>query len=224
MNAAIFSTNALALAFDAAVWDFVRTCARAKEDAQLPSDDTADLVDAPSTGRYIDHARIPRPTRWFAPMQHPTNGTYAVRVVPLLVALVDINNADTDAGLGQRLVRGRFLVWGQRRRGRRPRPVRLRLLAGDRHADHAVDRLTFKVGDTVALRSVMVWAKYPDGRSELIYDGDAFEPEFATYSSITAGTFGSLVGFTLVVRRYHGWPAMPEIRVRATDRGGNEAA
>jgi hypothetical protein len=84
--------------------------------------------------------------------------------------------------------------------------------------------ITFKVGDTVAMRSVMVWARYPDGRSELIYDGDAFEPEFSTYSSITAGTFGSLVGFTLVVRRYHGWPAMPEIRVRATDRGGNEAA
>jgi hypothetical protein len=84
--------------------------------------------------------------------------------------------------------------------------------------------ITFKVADETALRSVMVWAKYPDGRSELIYDGDSFEPEFATYSTVTAGTFGSLVGFSFSIRRYHGWQAAPEIRTRATDRGGNEAA
>jgi hypothetical protein len=84
--------------------------------------------------------------------------------------------------------------------------------------------ISFKVADETALRSVMVWALFPDGRTEVIYDGDAFTAEYEFYSTCTASTFGSLVGFAFTIRRYHGWPAMPEIRTRATDRGGNEAA
>jgi len=94
MMAVIFNSLAAANAGEAVLWDFLRTLGRAKEDPGLPTDDNSNLVNF-GGGVFVPRASIPVPTRWYTPYPHPTNGTFAVRVLQLFVNLVDVTNADT---------------------------------------------------------------------------------------------------------------------------------
>jgi len=72
----------------------------------------------------------------------------------------------------------------------------------------------------VFTRKVVV-AKFPNGREEVIHNGDAFNEHYAAYSSRTQITDG----FRYFVRRTAGWyGSILTIRVFAIDAAGNEAS
>jgi hypothetical protein len=83
-----------AQAFADALWDFLRTLQRAQEDATLPSDNINDLVDI-GMPPHVSHAQIGAPTKWQDLYKHPTLNQWAIKVRPLFILLVDINNANS---------------------------------------------------------------------------------------------------------------------------------
>lgn len=79
--------------FTDALWDFIRTQARAREDADLPGDDVANFVDI-GGGAHVNHALLAAPTKWMDPIKHPTLNQWAVKVRALFVALVATDSAN----------------------------------------------------------------------------------------------------------------------------------
>lgn len=70
------------------------------------------------------------------------------------------------------------------------------------------------------LRVVVIMVKYPVFNfSELVFDGVAFTPQFASLSTATSIGNGNL---RFSVLRQGGWPDNPTFRGIALDSGGNE--
>lgn len=70
------------------------------------------------------------------------------------------------------------------------------------------------------LVNVSVDVTYPDGTSEMIFDGDNFTPLYAGVSVRTV----IANGFQFTIRRKRGgWPATPVFNVEAVDADGNRS-
>lgn len=79
--------------------------------------------------------------------------------------------------------------------------------------------LGFDVVDNVALRRVVVLARFVGGAQDVVHDGDAFAAAYAPGSTRTA----IAGGFRYRIRRVGGWPSSPSILPLAVDTSGNEA-
>ena len=77
--------------------------------------------------------------------------------------------------------------------------------------------LSFDLQDNATLRRVVIMAKFPDGSSVAIHDGDSFYPRFSGSSrTAIAG------GFHFTVLPNGGWSQAPTLRIIAYDSAGNE--
>lgn len=76
----------------------------------------------------------------------------------------------------------------------------------------------FDITDASGIGFAVVFAIYPDGSSEVVWDGDAFTVDYAPESTCTVITGGNL---RFSVKRFAGWAKVPTIRVRAVDTKGN---
>lgn len=79
--------------------------------------------------------------------------------------------------------------------------------------------LGFDVVDNVALRRVVVLARFVGGAQDVVHDGDAFAATYARGSTRTA----IAGGWRYRIRRVGGWPSSPSILPLAVDTSGNEA-
>jgi hypothetical protein len=79
--------------------------------------------------------------------------------------------------------------------------------------------LAFDVTDDVALRRVIVCARFVDGTYEVVHDGDAFAARYVSGSTRVAITSG----LRYSIRRSGGWPSSPTIVPFPVDTSGNEA-
>jgi hypothetical protein len=81
--------------------------------------------------------------------------------------------------------------------------------------------ITLTATDDVAeLVNVSIDVTFPDGVSEMIFDGDSFTPLYRAGS--TRATIAN--GFQFTVRRARGgWPATPTFNAEAVDRDGNRS-
>lgn len=77
--------------------------------------------------------------------------------------------------------------------------------------------VVIEVTDASALAAIFAWVVYPNGNTEVAYDGEAFTAAFAG-SSTRVSISG---GYRYTLRRAGGWPAAPTIRVRPVDVAGN---
>lgn len=77
--------------------------------------------------------------------------------------------------------------------------------------------LVIDVTDASDFASIFAWVVYPNGNTEVAYDGEAFTAAFAG-SSTRVSISG---GYRYTLRRAGGWPAAPTIRVRPVDVAGN---
>jgi hypothetical protein len=77
----------------------------------------------------------------------------------------------------------------------------------------------FDFTDDGPFRTIVVAAKYPSGRWDLIYDGDDFNPDYAS-SSITP----IVGGFHLSIARDDGWLELGALKlmVKGIDQTGEE--
>lgn len=81
-----------------------------------------------------------------------------------------------------------------------------------------------EVRDDVALRKVVIHARFADlGLEEVVYRGNGFAPNYATFSTVTETADNGDQVFTFSIRRTPGWPSSPTIDVIPIDTGGNEA-
>ena len=79
--------------------------------------------------------------------------------------------------------------------------------------------LGFDVVDNVALRRVVVLARFVGGAQDVVHDGDAFAATYAPASTRTA----IAGGWRYRIRRAGGWPSSPSILPLAVDTSGNVA-
>jgi len=82
------------------------------------------------------------------------------------------------------------------------------------------EAIEFDITDNLdQIQNEFVWVSYPDGSTEVIFDGAVFTAPFVTNSKREAITNG----FHYKVRRFQGWPASPTIKAKAIDQDGNES-
>ena len=76
----------------------------------------------------------------------------------------------------------------------------------------------FDITDASGIGFAVVFVIYPDGSSEVVWDGSAFTTDYSTESSCTVITGGNL---RFSIKRFAGWAKVPTIRIRAVDTKGN---
>ena len=81
--------------------------------------------------------------------------------------------------------------------------------------------VSFQINDPSGVKFALVYVFYPDlaGKSELVWDGIAFRPEFAGSSLLDAEPDLTQLRFTVL--RNGGWPAPPAFEIKAVDGKGN---
>lgn len=79
------------------------------------------------------------------------------------------------------------------------------------------DPVVVDVTDDVAFAAVFVWVVYPNGTTDVVYDGTNF-----TASYVGASKQESITdGYRYTLRRAGGWPYAPTVRVAPIDSSGN---
>lgn len=81
--------------------------------------------------------------------------------------------------------------------------------------------ISFQINDPKGVKFALVYVFYPDlgNKSELVWDGVGFRPEFAGASSFDAEL--DLTQLRFSVLRNGGWPAPPSLEIKAVDGAGN---
>lgn len=77
--------------------------------------------------------------------------------------------------------------------------------------------ITFEVTDEANLAAIAVFVSYPDGTSEVVFDGTLFRSPFKTSTRVDISG-----GYRFTVRRTGGWKGNPTLEYLALDRGGNK--
>lgn len=93
--------------------------------------------------------------------------------------------------------------------------------------DAALEQTTpvvIEVRDNNELRKVVVHARFPGlALEEVIYRGNGFAPNYATFSTVAITDDAGDQVYTFTIRRTPGWPSSPTIDVIPIDTAGNEA-